>query len=167
MSPKPQRFSTIASAPIIVITSDIQINGHHLQDIAFQELAGINSEIGIEQYVSVEPGGFINHSKQFGLTRPPTVTLKRGSDESLVLWGWHQMALQGDPRARAPWLGLDIYGGGLAAKADQPPLIKYTLINAWCAKINVSSARAGEGFVTEDIVIACDVISQGDGDRGH
>jgi phage tail-like protein len=167
MSKAQHNFSTVASAPIFVITSNVQIGGDHLQDIAFQELAGINSEIGIEQYVSVDPGGFINHTKQFGLTRPPTVTLKRGMDSSLVLWNWHQMALSGDPRARAPWLGLDVFGGGLSAKNDQNPLMSYTLVNAWCAKINISSARAGEGVVTEDITIACDMITQGDGDRGN
>ncbi|MFJ9558607.1 phage tail protein [Streptomyces fuscichromogenes] len=157
-------FSTVASAPIFVVSSNIQITGgYQLQNMAFQELAGISSEISIEQYVSVDTAGFINHTKQFGQTRPPTVTLKRGLDNSLALWAWHQMALGGDPAARAQYLSLDIFGGGLAGMKDQEPLMSYTLINAWCAKINISSARAGEGVITEDVTIACDVITQGDG----
>ncbi|MEV5957033.1 phage tail protein [Streptomyces sp. NPDC051987] len=160
----PRPFATVASAPIFVVSSNIQITGgHQLQNIAFQELAGISSEIGIEQYISVDTAGFLNHTKQFGLTRPPTVTLKRGLDNSLVLWKWHQMALTGDPAARADYLSLDIFGGGLPGRKDQEPLMSYTLVNAWCAKINISSARAGEGVVTEDVTIACDMITQGDG----
>ena len=162
----PQQFPTVASAPIFVISSDIQIGSDKLNNIRFQELAGINSEISIEQYISVAPGGIIEHSKQFGLTKPPTVTLKRGLDGSGVLWAWHQMALQGSPRARASWLGLDMYGGGLP-EAGGTASVRYTLINAWCAKINISSAKAGEGVVTEDIVIACDMIAQGDGGTGR
>ncbi|QMU78002.1 phage tail protein [Streptacidiphilus sp. PB12-B1b] len=159
-----QPFSTVASAPIFVVSSNIQITGgYQLQNIAFQELAGINSEINIEQYVSVDAAGFVNHTKQFGLTRPPTVTLKRGLDNSLTLWAWHQMALGGDPGARAQYLSLDIFGGGRGSIQHQQPLMSYTLINAWCAKINISSARAGEGVVTEDVTIACDMITQGDG----
>jgi phage tail-like protein len=160
-------FRTIASAPVFVVSSNIQIpGGHKLQNIGFQELAGINSEINIEQYISVDATGHVNHTKQFGLTRPPTVTLKRGLDHSLTLWAWHQMALNGDPAARAQYLSLDIFGGGSAAVQNQRPLMSYLLINAWCAKINISSAKAGEGVVTEDVTIACDVITQGDGDRG-
>ncbi|MEU9129897.1 phage tail protein [Kitasatospora sp. NPDC048540] len=154
----------VASAPIFVVSSNIQITGgHRLQNIAFQELAGISSEIGIEQYVSADPTGFINHSKLFGLTKPPTVTLKRGLDDSLALWAWHQMALSGKPTARAPYLSLDIFVGASAGTQDRKPLMSYTLVNAWCAKINISSARAGEGVVTQDVVIACDMIAQGDG----
>ncbi|WP_370148717.1 phage tail protein [Streptacidiphilus sp. EB129] len=152
------------SAPVFVVSSNIQITGgYQLQNMAFQELAGINSEINIEQYVSVDAAGFVNHTKQFGLTRPPTVTLKRGLDNSLALWAWHQMALSGDPGARAQYLSLDIFGGGLPRANNQKPLMSYTLVNAWCAKISISSARAGEGVVTEDVTIACDMITQGDG----
>lgn len=163
----PQPFTTVASAPVFVVSSDIQIpGGHKLQNIAFQELAGINSEIGIEQYISADPGGFLNHTKQFGQTKPPTVTLKRGVDNSLALWAWHQMALRGDPRARASHLHLEIFGGGLPDVRNGRPLMSYTLLNAWCARISISSARAGEGVVTEDVTIACDMITQGDGDSG-
>jgi phage tail-like protein len=162
-----QKFGTIASAPIFVVSSNIQITGgYKLQNIAFQELGGINSEINIEQYISVDSTGFVNHTKQFGQAKPPIVTLKRGLDTSLALWAWHQMALTGDPAARAQYLSLDIFGGGLANIQSQKPLMSYTLVNAWCAKINISSAKAGEGFMTEDVTIACDLITQGDGGSG-
>lgn len=162
-----QPFSTIASSPIFVVSSNVQIpGGLKLDKIAFQELGGINSEINIEQYIAADPGGYLNHTKQFGLVKPPTITLKRGLDNSLALWAWHQMAVAGKPEARAPWLHLEIYGGGLANIQSQKPLMTYTLLNAWCAKINISSAKAGEGFLTEDVTIACDQITQGEGDGG-
>jgi phage tail-like protein len=165
-----QPFGTIASSPIFVVTSNVQITGGlKLEQIAFQELGGINSEINIEQYISSDVGGFLTHTKQFGLVKPPTITLKRGLDNSLALWAWHQMAVTGNPNARAPWLTLEIFGGGIPNTQAQingqavKPLMTYTLINAWCAKINISSAKAGEGFLTEDVTIACDQITEGDG----
>ena len=154
-SPSQQQFPTIASAPIFVVSSNIQITGgFKLQNIAFQELGGINSEISIEQYISADLTSGVNHTKQFGLVKPPTITLKRGLDSSLALWAWHQMAVLGNPAARAQYLSLDIYGGGLASPQSQPALMSYLLTNAWCAKINISSAKAGEGFLTEDVTIA-------------
>jgi phage tail-like protein len=161
-----QPFPVIASAPIFVVSSNVQIvGGLKLEQIAFQELGGINSEINIEQYVTTDPGGYLNHTKQFGLVKPPTITLKRGLDNSLALWAWHQMAVAGNPAARAPYVSLEIYGGGLPNihAQDAKPLMTYTLLNAWCAKISISSAKAGEGFLTEDVTIACDEIRQGDG----
>jgi hypothetical protein len=73
------------------------------------------------------------------------------------------MAVRGLPNARAQYLSLDIFAAG---SSGQEPLMSYTLVNAWCAKISISSARAGEGVVTEDVMIACDMISYGDGDVG-
>ncbi|MEY9930881.1 phage tail-like protein [Catenulispora sp. GP43] len=150
-------YSTVASAPIFVVSGNIP-GSSQLQKLAFQELAGIESGINIEQYISVD-NGYINHTKQFGVTTPPTVTLKRGLDNSAVLWNWHQMALQGNPAARADHLNLQIFGGGLPSINGQAPFASYTLVHAWCAKISISSAKAGEGIVTEDVTIACDLIT--------
>jgi len=160
-------FSLIASAPIFVITSSVQIVGGpkpmKINKLAFQELGGINSEINIETYVSVDSTtGLVNHTKQMGLTKPPTVTLKRGIDSDLTLWYWHNMALQGLPNARAD-VHLDVFGGGIPSIANSTPMFTYTLQNAWCAKINIAGAKAGEGFITEDVMIACDRIIAGDG----
>jgi phage tail-like protein len=161
MTSSDQPFITIASAPIFVVSSSIQITGGlKIENVAFQELGGINSEINVEQYISADSTGFLTHTKQYGLVKPPTVTLKRGLDNSLALWAWHQMAVAGKPEARAPHLTLEIFGGGLQNIKDQKPLITYTLVNAWCAKINISSAKVGEGFLTEDVTIACDEIDQ-------
>jgi phage tail-like protein len=144
------------------VTSDIQITGgFKLDHIAFQELGGISSEISIEQYIATDPNGLVNHTKQYGMVKPPTVTLKRGLDGGQALWAWHMMAVEGDPAARAGHLSLDIYGGGLPKIRDQDPLMSYTLVNAWCAKITLSSAKAGEGILTEDVTIACDLIQAG------
>jgi len=103
--PKYPEFMPVASAPIFVISApNLQIVGGPqvltLGRLSFQELGGINSEINVEQYVSVDSTGTVNHSKQMGLTKPPTVTLKRGVDTNLALWYWHNMALMGLPTAR-------------------------------------------------------------------
>jgi phage tail-like protein len=164
----PTQNPILASAPLFVVSSNVQIpGGLKLDNIAFQELGGINSEIQIEQYIAADPSGYVNHTKQFGLVKPPTITLKRGLDNSLALWVWHQMAVAGKPEARAPWLHLDIFPAGSTGIREMEPLMSYTLINAWCAKINISSAKAGEGFLTQDVTIACDVIKQGDADGSN
>jgi phage tail-like protein len=160
-------FSPVASAPIFVISApNLQITGGpsglSIKNLSFQELGGINSEINIEQYVTVDSSGNVNHTKQMGLTKPPTVTLKRGVDTNLALWYWHNMALMGLPTARTN-MTLEMFGGGMPSIANAKPLFTYTLLSAWCAKINIAGAKAGEGFVTEDVTIACDQIVYGDG----
>lgn len=167
MSQSSPEFSVVASAPVFMISAPgLQItlgpSGLAINKLSFQELGGINSEISIEQYVSVDGLGNVNHTKQMGLTKPPTVTLKRGVDSNLALWYWHQMALMGMPGARAN-VTLEMYGGGTPSVASATPLFTYTLLDAWCAKINISGAKAGEGFITEDVTLACDAIVAGDG----
>jgi phage tail-like protein len=161
-------FGLVASAPIFTISAPgLQIptpNGNvKIEGLSFQELGGINSEINVEQYVSVDNQGNVLHTKQMGLTKPPTVTLKRGLDNDLTLWYWHYLALQGLPTARAKSVVLEMYGGGVNSIASAKPLFVFSLTEAWCPKINFSSAKAGEGFVTVDITIACDQILYGDG----
>jgi phage tail-like protein len=160
-------FSSIASAPVFLISAPgLQIPAGartlSFKNLAFQELNGINSEIQPEQYISAGPNG-LTHSKQMGLVKPPSVTLKRGVDSDLALWYWHNMALQGLPNARTS-VTLEMFGGGIPVIGDQTePLFTYTLVAAWCSKINISGAKAGEGFVTEDVTIVCDLIVAGDG----
>ena len=167
-TPTPPPFGVVASAPVFVISApSLQIPGPggttlKIEQLSFQELGGIDSEISVEPYISVDATGMVTHTKQMGQTKPPTVTLKRGVDTNLALWYWHSMALQGLPNARAD-LTLEMYGGGVPSVASAKPLFTYTLLWAWCARINISGARAGEGFVTEDVMIACDQIVQGDG----
>ncbi len=167
MAPSNLEFMPVASAPVFVISApNLQITGGPSQlsisNLSFAELGGINSEINIETYVAVDSLGNVNHSKQMGLTKPPTVTLKRGLDSNLALWYWHNMALLGLPTARTN-VTLEMYGGGIPSIASAKPLFTYTLLSAWCAKINIAGAKAGEGFVTEDVTIACDQIVYGDG----
>src|SRR5215469_3701237 len=84
--------SVITAARFIV-----SIDGH---DTSFSELSGINSEVESSEYISVDPQGNISHSKQFGKTKPPTITLKRGVDNDTTMWAWHQLVLIADPSAR-------------------------------------------------------------------
>jgi phage tail-like protein len=169
MSGSDSPFGLVASAPIFTISAPLQIptpqGKKQISSLSFQELGGINSEINVEQYVYVDSTGMVQHTKQMGLTKPPTVTLKRGVDNDLTLWYWHNMALQGATNARTS-VYLEVYGGGISSikAAGVKPLFTFTLVQAWCPKINFSSAKAGESFVTVDVTIACDQIQYGEGD---
>ncbi|MEZ0110424.1 phage tail-like protein [Catenulispora sp. EB89] len=134
--------------------------------IAFQEIVGIVSEIEVVQPAATTgapapapgPGG--THTKQeMGPTLPPVVTLKRGLDGDGTLWRWHQLALEGSPSARQ-----DVVIGAYTAAdyaAGKPPVTSWNLASAWCAKIAIAGAGAGNGVVVETVDIACEVISLG------
>jgi hypothetical protein len=163
-----QIFRHVASAPSFVISApNIAVSapgfpaGLAIRNLGFQQLDGITSHVKVEQYRSVDHLG-INHTRQFGTVEPPQVKLKRGVDHDLTLWCWHAMAVLGLPLARGD-VTLEIYGPGSPSDPAGVPMLTLTLQSAWCAEINISSAKAGEGLVTEDVVIACDAIVPGDG----
>src|SRR5215472_668630 len=116
-------------APNTVLTAArfiISIDG---KDTSFSELAGINSEVESSEYISVDPGGNISHTKQYGKTKPPTITLKRGVDSDTKMWAWHQLVLTGDPAARVTaTLSLQ--------DAQGQTFQKYVLEGAWCSKLD-------------------------------
>jgi len=76
------------------------------------------------------------HTKQFGKTKPPTVTLKRGLDTETYMWAWHQAVLLGDPAARKT-CSLQLFAASVSPKSGQP-LITYLLENAWPSKLEIA-----------------------------
>jgi len=121
-------------------------------ETAFSELSGINSEVEASEYISVDPNGNIVHTKQYGKTKPPTVTLKRGVDNNAQMWTWHQAVLAGDPAARrtATLTLQDAQGKNFQ---------KYVLEFAWCSKLEIGGLKAGDSaVVVETVQIVCDSI---------
>lgn len=124
--------------------------------IAFQELGGITSKVGSQEYIYNDDRGHTVHTKQYGKTEPPTVTLKRGLDTegSKLIMAWHGLARSGDPKAR-----LD--GLLTVMDASDPPTIQivYKLHNAWCSDVTVSSMKAGSADVaTIEVKLTCEAI---------
>jgi len=121
-------------------------------ETSFSELNGITSEVEASEYISVDPQGKIVHTKQYGKTKPPTVTLKRGVDSSAQMWAWHEGALAGDPTARkSATLKLqDAQGNTFQA---------YQLEGAWVSKLEIGGLKAGDSaVVVETVQIVCDYI---------
>jgi phage tail-like protein len=121
-------------------------------ETSFSELSGINSEVEPSEYISVDINGNVLHTKQFGKTKPPTVTLKRGVDSSSQMWTWHELALMGSPSARkSATLKLQDAAGNTFQT--------YQLEGAWLSKLEIGGLRAGDSaVVVETVQIVCDRI---------
>lgn len=129
---------------------NISIDG---QDIAsFSELSGINSEVEPAEYMYCDKNGAFFHTKQFGKTKPPTITLKRGMDDNNKLWAWHQAAVGGLPTARTT-CQLQLFD------ASGKPVTTYTLENAWVTKLEIAGVGAGKSdVIMMTVTLTCDYI---------
>jgi phage tail-like protein len=144
--------STLVSAARFVITGD------RLPDIAFSELSGITSEVEVSEYMSSTKAG-VSLSKQFGKTKPATVVLKRGVDQDLALWTWHQEVLAGMMIARrtCSLVLLDIAG---AIKQT------YDLFNAWPSKLEIGGMKAGGSEAAiATVTLTCEQIDLSTGPK--
>ncbi len=141
---------TVMSASTFVI----QVDG--IQVATFSELSGINTEVESIEYISTGREGIV-HTKQYGKTKPPTVTLKRGLDTDAYMWAWHQAVLQGEPAARKT-CSLMLFAASRSPSSDSP-IITYILENAWPSKLDIGGMKAGATeVVTETVVLHCDHI---------
>ncbi|MEC3978756.1 phage tail protein [Amycolatopsis sp. H20-H5] len=121
--------------------------------IGFSKLSGFNSTVETQEY---SYNSFLgnNHSKQFGRTKPPSLTLERALDRAgfLQLFSWHALARQNSPAAKmiATFEIMDAGGG---------TMIACMLDNAWCSKLELDPAQAGGGTVVSmRATIECDAI---------
>lgn len=122
-------------------------------DVAtFSDLSGINSEVEPAEYIASDQNGMVIHTKQFGKTKPPKVTLKRGLDGSTAIWAWHQAVLAGDPAA------LQTCALKLISP-DNKIQLTYVLENAWPTKVDIAGMKAGStDVVMETVELVCDQI---------
>ncbi|WP_410574431.1 phage tail protein [Amycolatopsis sp. cmx-4-61] len=126
----------------------------NLAPLAFSELGGITSKVGSQEYIYNDFQGNTIHTKQYGKTDPPIVTLKRAldADGNAKLLGWHALARVGDPKGRGD-------GTLTVLDASGSQSIVYTLHNAWCSELTVTSMRAGDNQVAMiEIRITCEEI---------
>lgn len=158
MTNQPAGAVPSAAGPVFVLTVP-GLPGGANQKIVFQELLDIVSEIDpAPPGAAPAPGAPAAHTKApYGQTVPPKVTLKRGVDGNGALWQWHQLALDGNPAALQN-AALAMYAASDYA-AGKPPVITWELMNAWCTKIDVAGAGAGNGAVTETAELICDRIA--------
>ena len=142
----------VASRFVIQVALDSSVGAGTQGTIAFSELTGITSEVEPAEYFSSSTTG-VSLTKQFGKTKPATVTLKRGLDDSPLMWSWHQAVLDGNPNARSTSCSLllqDTMGQALAT---------YQLRNAWPSKLELGGMKAGVSeVVIATAVLVCDQI---------
>lgn len=143
--------ATGSSSPVISAARFV-INIDGVDVATFSELTGINSEVEPVEYISSDQNGNILHTKQFGKTKPPRVTLKRGVDNTTKIWAWHQAVLTGDPTApKTCALKLQ--------DASGKTMVTYVLDNAWPCKLEIGGLKAGSSeVVTENVELVCDAI---------
>jgi phage tail-like protein len=142
----------VANRFVIQVTLGQGISTSTHGTIAFSELQGITSEVEAAEYHASSMTG-VNLSKQFGRTKPATVTLKRGVDMNTLLWDWHQAVLDGNPNARATSCSLMLQDSLGDTKAT------YQLRNAWPSKIDIGGMKAGGSEVVyATATLVCDQI---------
>jgi phage tail-like protein len=130
----------------------ITIDGYEIA--SFSELQGITTE--------VEPVSFMESSdkevilKQLpGKAVPGKVVLKRGKNQSMELWAWHESVLQGNMVAARKSCSLVMYN------FDGAPVARYHLENAWPSKLEVGALKAGASEVLmETVTIVCERIQR-------
>lgn len=147
------RSPTVALANRFVVAFSVSLtNGQVNGTLAFSELSNITSEVDPAEYYHSSTNG-VTLAKQFGKTKPATVTLKRGMDDDASLWTWHQGVLDGDPNARSTSCSLVMYDTQQHAKAQ------YYLYNAWPGKLAVDGLKAGASDVVyTTVTLICDQI---------
>jgi phage tail-like protein len=136
----------IAAARFSVVVDGVEI-------ASFSELAGITSEIQPVDTVSNAGSGVVL-KKLPGKRTPPTLTLKRGKNQSTALWAWHQAVLDGTSAARHS-ASLVMY------RTDGTPVARYHLENAWPSKLEVGAPDASKNEVSiETLELTAEAITR-------
>jgi phage tail-like protein len=126
---------------------------------SFQEMSSINMEVEPHEFIYCKPDGSIEHTKQFGKTKPPSVTLKKMMDEDTTLWGWHMAVQLGSDAARID-CSLFAYKAGTAAPTSKDQVFEWKLINAWPSKIDLAGLKANSTDTPLlTVTLACDWIT--------
>lgn len=130
------------------------------QSWGFSELSGIKMEVEPTELIYCKPDGTLEHTKQYGKTKPPEVTLRKPMDDDTTLWAWHIQAQAGDPKALMECT-LTAYTAGspgiAPASADQ--LFSWTLINAWPMKLDLAGMKSGATETPQlTLTLTCDQI---------
>jgi len=124
------------------------------QIASFSELIGISTEVEpVELLESTEKEVMLK--KLPGKRKPPTLTLKRGKNQSMELWLWHEAVLMGDIVAARKSCSLVMYS------TDGTAVARYHLEMAWPSKLEVGGLKAGASEVLfETVTLVCEHIQR-------
>jgi len=130
----------------------IVIDGYQIA--SFSELVGITTEVEpVELMQSTDKEVVLK--KLPGKRKPPTLTLKRGKNQSMELWMWHEAVLMGDIMAARKSCSLVMYA------TDGTPVARYHLEMAWPSKLEVGALKAGASEVLmETVTLVCEHIQR-------
>src|SRR4051794_25791917 len=130
----------------------ITIDGYEIAQ--FSELSGITTEVEAVKFMESSDKEVI--TKQLpGQYKPATVVLKRGKNNSMELWAWHEAVLQGDIVAARKSASLVMYN------YDGKPVARYHLEHAWPSKLEIGALKAGASEVLmETVTIVCERIQR-------
>lgn len=127
---------------------------------SFQEMSSMVSEVDAQEYIYCDDKGAVQHTKQYGKTKPPEVTLKRGFDSDLNLWTWHQQVRWNSPTAPQDATLVVVQTRANPTNGnDTEVVMSFHLHNAWPKKLEITGLKAGDSAVAiESIVLCCDQI---------
>ena len=81
--------------------------------------------------------------------------LKRGKNNSMELWGWHEAVLSGNMAAARKSCSLVMYN------VEGKPVARYHLEHAWPSKIEIGALKAGASEVLmETVTMVCEHIQR-------
>jgi hypothetical protein len=135
----------VISAPRFWIYCDSWTAG-----LGFSELGGVKSSVEASDYwYSTRLGNTV--ARQFGRSRPCSLTLKRALDEEgfLQLYSWHTLARLNNPLAKVAAVFTITSPSGKA-------FISCALENAWCSDVDIEKVNAGMNILMLQVTIQCD-----------
>jgi phage tail-like protein len=144
----------MAATPEAITASRFSITIDGYEIAAFSELQGITTQVDVVDFLQSSDKE-VMLTKLPGKRTPPTVTLKRGKNNSMELWSWHEAVLAGDMAAARKSCSLVMYN------TDGKPVARYHMENAWPAKIEVGGLKAGASEVLmESVTVVCEHIQR-------
>jgi len=144
----------MAATPEAITASRFSITIDGYEIAAFSELQGITTQVDVVDFLQSSDKE-VMLTKLPGKRTPPTVVLKRGKNNSMELWSWHEAVLAGDMAAARKSCSLVMYN------TDGKPVARYHMENAWPAKIEIGGLKAGASEVLmESVTVVCEHIQR-------
>jgi phage tail-like protein len=135
IAPAPGRAIAGPSEALTAARFSLTIDG--VEIAAFSELQGISSQVGSDR------------------SKLGSVVLRRGMNQRMELWAWHEAVLMGDIVSARKSASLIMYA------ADGKPVARYHLENAWPSKLEIGALKAGASEVLmETVTLVCDHIQR-------
>jgi phage tail-like protein len=137
--------SPVVSSATFQIVEDGNVWG------SFSALTSINTEVESKEYTYVDEPSGVQNTKQYGLTKPPTFTLKTSlgtKPEYHNLWKWHEAAQAGSATARQNFL---------LEATDGQQIFTWEVHNAWPSKLEFSAGQHETDVLT--VTFAADEIT--------